>query len=167
MAGVSGGRGVLWAWLLLLVAIPSMSIWGRPLLGAWRSLMSIEWLALMMFLVTLAAVVAGVFWVRRNGGGYRTGLLLSAWVIPLFLLLPLTLPVVEERLHFLLFGGLGFFSMLLFPPLVAVAVAVLGSGLDELLQWKLPDRVGDWRDVGFNVAAALGGVVTAWLGQRR
>ncbi len=167
MFRTSDRRGALWAWLFLLVTIPSMSVWGRPLLGALRSLMSIEWLALLMFLATLTALASGISWVRRNGGGFRTGLLLSAWVIPLFLLLPLTLPVVEERLHFLLFGGLGFFSMLLFSTPVALAVAVLGAGLDELLQWTLPDRVGDWRDVGFNTVAALGGVTAAWLGQKK
>lgn len=167
MFQMSGKRGVLWAWLFLLVAIPSMSVWGRPLLGVMRSLLSMEWLALLMFVASLMALAAGISWVRRNGGGYRTGLLLSAWIIPLFLVLPLTLPVVEERLHFLLFGGLGFFSMLLFSTPVALAVAVLGAALDELLQWTLPDRVGDWRDVGFNAVAALGGVTAAWLGRRR
>ena len=166
MPQISANRAALGAWLFLLVAIPSISAWGRPMLGSLQSMLSVTWLALLMFLGSLLALAACIVWIYRRRGGRRAALL-SCWLIALFLLLPLTLPVVEERIHFLLFGSFGFFSVLLFPLLVALGVALLGAGLDELWQWALPDRVGDWRDVGINAVAAIGGIVAAWLGGRR
>ncbi len=160
-------RAILYSWVLLLTAIPMFSAWGRPLLGVLRSFLPTEGLAAIMLLVSLASVIACILWLQREGKNYRTILLFIGWVIPLFLFLPLSLPVVEERLHFLLFGGLGFFSMLLFSFPVAVAVTLLYGGLDELWQWVLPDRFGDWRDVGINAVAGMGGVIAAWLGKRR
>ena len=47
-------------------------------------------------------------------------------------------------------------------------VCAVGA-VDELIQWGLPNRVGDWRDVGFNSAAGLlgtlVGVVLFWRDQ--
>ncbi len=166
MQQMSSRGFALYGWLLLLVTIPLISAWGRPLLNALRELMPMEALALMMLGASLLLLAGCAAWLRRRGTGFRGALLVGAWTVPLFLLLPLTLPVVEERIHFLLFGGFGFFSTLLFPLPAAIAVALLGAGLDELWQWYLPDRVGDWRDVGFNALAGVGGVVTAWLGRR-
>ncbi len=167
MLQMAGRRAAFRAWLFLLVAIPLLSAGGRPLLNTLRPLLPVEWLALLLFLASLLALSACAIWMRRQSGGYRTALLLAGWMIPLFLLLPFTLPVVEERIHFLLFGAFGFFSMLLFPLSVAVMVALLGAGLDELWQWVLPDRVGDWRDVGINAIAGIGGIAAAWLGSKR
>ncbi len=167
MFQTSGRRATFYFWLLFLVAIPLISAWGRPLLGALRTVMPAEGLAVMMLLASLGGLGACASWVYRGRHGKRTLLLLVVWIIPLFLLLPLTLPVVEERLHFLLFGGFGFFSMLLFSFPVAVVVTLACAGLDELWQWILPDRFGDWRDVGINAVAGIGGVVAAWLGKRR
>ncbi len=167
MSWISKRGPALHAWLILLVTIPLMSAAGRPLLNLLRDMMPMEGLALAMFLTSLMLLWACGIWVRRQGGGIRTALLLAAWVIPLFLVLPLTLPVVEERIHFLLFGSFGFFSSLLFPLPVAVTVGLLAAGLDELWQWVLPSRVGDWRDVGINAVAAIGGTVTARLGARK
>ena len=78
-----------------------------------------------------------------------------AWFLPLFLLAPLLLDRIEERLHFLTFGLLGALSVLLFKPRIAVVVCLAGSASDELLQHFLPDRVGDLRDVSMNAVAAL------------
>ncbi len=120
-----------------------------------------------MFLASMAGAAACLGWARKKQLGFRTLMLLVAWVTPLFLLLPLTFPVVEERVHFLLFGGLGFFSMLLFSFPVAMVVTLSYASLDELWQWVLPDRFGDWRDVGINAIAGVGGIVTAWIGKKR
>ncbi len=167
MASNGGKKAVLWFWLFLLVAIPLLSAGGRPLLDSLRPLLPAAGMALLLFLTSLLALAACAVWIHRQGGSYRTALLFAGWMIPLFLLLPFALPVVEERTHFLLFGSFGFFSMLLFSFPVAVAVALLGAGLDELWQWALPDRVGDWRDVAVNAVAAVGGVVAARLGGKR
>ena len=98
-------------------------------------------------------------------GGYRRLWHLS-WALALFGLLPLTLPAVEERLHFLVFGAFGLASGRAFPIWLALLLGTTAAGLDELLQWALPDRVGDWRDVGFNLLAVGGGLLLARLGRR-
>ncbi|WP_456416759.1 hypothetical protein [Thiolapillus sp.] len=158
-------NGALAGWLALLVLIPMVSVFGRSLQRYARDMVSSGWLAALMLLALTAMVVMMVAWFRRHGGAFNLWHLL--WMVPLFLLFPLTLPLVEERLHFLLFGGFGFFSMLLFPPLLGLAVLLAGAGLDEVLQWALPDRVGDWRDVGFNALASVGGGAAAFFGGKK
>ncbi len=85
------------------------------------------------------------------------------WFAVVFLVLPLFLERVEERLHFLTFGLFGAFSMLLFKPRYALMMCILFSGADELLQFFLADRVGDWRDVGMNCLASLGAGMFVWI----
>jgi VanZ family protein len=85
------------------------------------------------------------------------------WVAVVFLLLPLFLERVEERLHFLTFGLFGALSMLLFRPRYAFMMSVVFSGADELLQYFLTDRVGDWRDVGMNSLASLSAGMFVWV----
>jgi hypothetical protein len=69
----------------------------------------------------------------------------------------------EESLHFVQYGVL---SMLLFralhhrvrDPSVYIAAAMLGTMfgiLDELIQWMVPRRFFDYRDIGINVMAVL------------
>ena len=77
----------------------------------------------------------------------------------LFLIVPLLLERVEERMHFLTFGLFGALSMALFAPRYAFIICLLGAGGDELLQFYLPDRVGDWRDVAFNALASFGAAI--------
>ena len=64
------------------------------------------------------------------------------------------IPLPEERLHFLEYGLLGFFLPLALRDrrgaMGASAVLVLAAGVvDELIQWALPGRVGELRDVLF------------------
>ncbi|HEC05743.1 MAG TPA: VanZ family protein [Thiolapillus brandeum] len=161
----SGKRITPYIWLLLAVLIPLLSVYGRSLQRVVKTAMPAGGLALFFVTLSLLLLAALTAWFRAQG---RSGQIWHlAWLIPLFLLLPLTLPLVEERLHFVVFGGFGFFSMLLFSPPVAVLVSLAASGLDEALQWALPDRVGDWRDVGFNVIASLGGATAAFFGGRK
>ncbi len=150
---------------MLAMLIPLLSVYGRPLQRMVKTYVPTTGLALFFGTVSLLLLAALITWFRAQGKPARAWHL--AWLIPLFLLLPLTLPLVEERLHFVVFGAFGFFSMLLFPPPVAVLVSLAASGLDEALQWVLPDRVGDWRDVGFNAIASLGGATAAFAGIRK
>ncbi|HID45253.1 MAG TPA: hypothetical protein EYP34_05825 [Chromatiaceae bacterium] len=158
-------NSVLWFWLLLALLIPLFSTYGRPLQRMMKSALSSTSLALLFGFFSLLLLGGLVAWYRAQKKTWLIWHLL--WLVPLFILLPLSLPLVEERLHFILFGSFGFASMLLFSPLTALAVAVAGAGLDEALQWALPDRVGDWRDVGLNVLASLGGAAAAFFGTRR
>ena len=65
----------------------------------------------------------------------------------------------EEKLHLLLFSFLGFFCSF-FPKIwVAVAIALLISLGDEVLQHLLPRRYFGWDDVMINAYAALSAIV--------
>ncbi|WP_456405054.1 hypothetical protein [Thiolapillus sp.] len=158
-------NGVLWFWLLLVILIPLVSVYGRSLQRLAKSALPSTGLALLFGVVSLLLIGTLAAWLQKQGRPRWFWHLV--WIIPLFILFPMTLPIVEERLHFILFGAFGFLSMLLFPAVTAIAVALLGAGLDEALQWALPDRVGDWRDVGFNALASLGGAAAAFLGVRK
>ncbi len=75
----------------------------------------------------------------------------------------LTLPIAEERLHLLLFGVLGFSlsNDLATLPKSYFLAFFMGSGIgiaDELFQWALPNRVGDFRDVVINSIGTLWGI---------
>lgn len=78
------------------------------------------------------------------------------------------LHIPEERLHFLEYGLLGILvqkttrqTTWVQLGLCSIFVVFVGVG-DEVIQWWLPSRVGDIRDVGMN---ALAGVLGVWMGK--
>jgi hypothetical protein len=90
--------------------------------------------------------------------------------IPLAIILAVAsqLPIPEERFHFLQYGLLGILVLRTsrcetWPQLAKVSLFVVLIGMgDELIQWWLPNRVGDLRDVGMN---SLAGVMGVWIGR--
>lgn len=84
------------------------------------------------------------------------------------LILASQLSIPEERFHFLEYGLLGIMVLktarhetLSELMVMALFVVLVGIG-DELIQWALPNRVGDLRDVGMNTMA---GVLGVWIGK--
>lgn len=155
---------LLFTWLVLVVLIFCLSVFGRALQTASKQWLSGSSLAAVFMAVTLLLCILAMRWAMKNHGPRVFWHLL--WLLPLFVIFPLSLPIVVERLHFILFGVLGFVSLLLWQPVAGVLVCCLMAGGDELLQWFLPSRVGDWRDVGFNLLACLGGAAFAMLERR-
>ena len=91
-------------------------------------------------------------------------------LIPLVCLafLSFQLKIPAERIHFIEYGLLGIFVIrpyatgtwkFLLPAFLLVCL--IGAG-DELIQWFLPNRVGEWKDVGLNV---IGGFFGLWIGK--
>lgn len=149
------------AWCLSLICIPVLSINGRALQGYISSNYSSQQLAFLLGSILVLLSLKAVLLQIKNHGVKRLWHLL--WFIPLFIVLPYYMPIIEERLHFIVFGLYGYLSMLVLPRLTAyIACLLLGMG-DELLQWVLPDRVGDWRDVQFNLLAAFAATLFAQL----
>ena len=79
-----------------------------------------------------------------------------------------SLEVWAERVHFIQYGLLGMlvsreYKISSFKILLASGLFIMSVGLlDEIIQWFLPNRYGDIRDVVMN---SLGGVSGLWLGQ--
>ena len=79
-----------------------------------------------------------------------------------------SLDVWAERVHFIQYGLLGLlvsraYKISSFNILLVYCLFIMSVGLvDEIIQWFLPNRYGDIRDVVMN---SLGGVSGLWLGQ--
>lgn len=72
------------------------------------------------------------------------------------------MPIPEETLHIVKYGGLGFLAQALVhmqgvSNRQAIAFVIAISIFDEVIQHFLPYRVGDLRDVGLNIVSGLWG----------
>lgn len=111
----------------------------------------------------LAAVAAAA--ISAKLGGIEIAVILG--IVAIYALALVRIELVEERTHLLEYGIVALFILealseraqnLGRPPLVPVLAVLLASAVglvDELIQGTLPNRVFDWRDVGFNVLAAI------------
>lgn len=145
-------------WLATVAGTALLSVFGRRLQRVVAESASTEARAIVIGTVLVAVALLALVWVARTHG--RKALLHLLWLAPLLAVIPPLLPIVEERVHFALFGWLGFVTLLRFEPGPGFAVCVAVSALDEGLQGLLPDRVADLRDVGVNTAAAMiGGLI--------
>lgn len=152
---------LLISWLSVVVFIPLLSVYGRPLQYWVADTVGYTTAAWTITLGLVTCISLLLVYLKKNRMPVVSIHLL--WFLAVFLILPFFLDRVEERLHFLTFGLYGALSMLLFTPQVAVILCLLLSGADELLQFYLVDRVGDWRDVGMNSLASLGACAFVWL----
>lgn len=152
-------------WLLSISAIPLISIYGRPVQHFLKDNLSSWQLAIIVGVILLAISIKAIYWLIKRHSYKRIGHLL--WFIPLFIIAPYFMPIVEERVHFIVFGVFGFLSMLIFSPQTAITLCLSISMLDEGLQWLLPDRVGDWFDVGINMLASLGGAIFSFVSWKK
>jgi hypothetical protein len=141
-----------------IVTIPTLSFTGRRLqhwLQETLSQQGTRWLVIFLLLTTLMAYLA-----RHIGNWRRLGMSLILLLIPLLAILHYV-PINEERVHFIVFGLLGFLSTTLFTLPISLIIGLGYSIGDELFQWLLPDRVGDVRDVVFNILAYSMGLLLA------
>jgi VanZ family protein len=101
---------------------------------------------------------------------YREQAQLSLRLKPLIVLLlaavfaAMMMPIPEETLHIVKYGGLGFVAQALVHKQgvsnrLAFAFVIVISIFDEVIQHYLPYRVGDLRDVGLNIASGLWGAL--------
>ncbi|HEY9051219.1 MAG TPA: VanZ family protein [Gammaproteobacteria bacterium] len=146
-------------WWMLIAFIPLFSIYGRSLQYGLTQQISRQQLVLIFAVVLISmSLAAGISLVKRHGWQQAWHL---TWFAALFVVVPFYVPLVEERIHFILFGTFGFLTLLIYPYLIGFVICIAVAGMDELLQYALPDRVGDWRDVMFNVLASSGGALFA------
>jgi len=157
---------LLIAWLSCAIFIPCLSAFGRPLQHWVYYNIGETTIAWLIGLALLGLGVAAIYWLAKQGlkGRRNTLVLIGIALVVALIVITASLPQTEERLHFVTFGLFGFFSKRLFPAWLALLAIFIGSAGDELFQAWLPDRVGDWRDVGINIIAGTVGFGFAWAG---
>lgn len=152
------------SWFSLLFFIPLLSYSGRNLQYFLNNHITAEALGMVLGLLLLFLVFIGGYWLYRVNSKVQWLTLL--WFVPLFIIVPMLLPVAIERMHFIVFGLFGFVSLQLWAKSPGLLVCLLVAVLDEVFQWWLPDRVGDLRDVLINVVAVYGGALLALSGKK-
>ena len=143
----------------ICLLLPFLSIFGRQLQRWAYDELSKELLGWLLIGLLVVGVGAVIYVLLRLDWRKLWHVL---WLAPIFLWLPWTMSAhPEERLHFLLFGALGWLApQIMALPWALLALLSLAVG-DEVLQYFLPSRVGELRDVGVNVLAASGGLLLA------
>lgn len=148
-------------WLFSLAIIPLLSIYGRPIQKLAKDNLSPDQLTLFIGLALLLISSKAIFWLIKRHAYQKIWHL--SWFIPLFLVVPFFMPIIEERVHFIVFGSFGFLSMLIFSPKVAISICISVSIMDEGLQHYLPDRVGDLFDIAVNIIASIAGAMFSYI----
>ena len=147
-------------WFLSLLCIPLLSFYGRPLQLYLINHFSMETLGLCLSVMLSGIVLVFLIALFKSGLDHSAYHLI--WVGGLSILLYTHLPFVE-KIHVALFGLFGFLSQRIFEQKMAALLGVAIAGLDELLQYFLVVRVGDWRDVWLNLFSAALGMLLAFL----
>lgn len=157
---------VCWAWVAGLTVFIYASLPVAPAL--WTNIDKRAPLLLRGGLVALALLAAGALWrvVWKDRGERRPLPLLTLAAATVLFALGLTSPAFpSERFHFLEYGLMGMLVLrasLKSQPrslkaafgLAALVLCTLGT-IDELIQYFLPNRFFDWRDIWFNIAGGL------------
>jgi VanZ family protein len=140
-----------------LVLIPTLSIFGRELqlVVSNNNLINVA-----EYIITAALIATSVLVVAVKPSGPINWHLMGVAVI-IFVLAPSQLDRYEERLHFICFGVLGFSAYRSFGIKVAMVLTCSAGVADEVLQYFLSSRVGDWRDVVMNCLAGLSAALLA------
>ena len=144
-----------WMFVVLVALIGLLSIKGTELRRWAFGVMPRDALGIAIAAaLTLSILAASAVAYRRFG--WRRTLEILPLLVGVYIINE-QLSVAEERLHFVTFGFLGAAAMNAFGVVWGMVAAGAGSFGDEGLQYLLPDRVGDWRDVRFNlIASGLG-----------
>ena len=161
-------KNILWILIIIYVIFIYVSLPFFPIfITTLRGFISKELLNLISLSLTISFFLILSVWIYKKKYETKKFLLI---ISPLLLLtyLSISLDVWVERIHFVEYAFLG----LLISRTVKVIhlrvfiyqgflVTLIGS-VDEIIQWFLPNRVGDMRDVFMNSFGGLSGV---WLGR--
>ncbi|MDD5222820.1 MAG: VanZ family protein [bacterium] len=124
-----------------------------------------------VFLITVMAAIVVYFLLRKK---IHRNLFDLFTLVVVFLATGITMQVMEipeERAHFLEYGLLGGLIFSAWSKNLSGNWLYLGSiflvsllgGIDEIIQYYLPNRVGEIRDWILNVAGGMIGISVAWI----
>ena len=149
--------------LFIYVSLPFFPAFIKVL----RSFISKELLNILSLVVSVLFFLLLSLWIYKKKYKANHFLLI---ISPLLLLtyLSLSLDVWVERIHFIEYAVLGILisravNLRTLHGIIATCCLIILIGVvDEIIQWFLPNRVGDMRDVIMN---SVGGLSGLWLGQ--
>ena len=158
----------LWALIIIYVFFIYVSLPFFPaFISILRGIISKELLNLLSLVLSISFFLMLSVWIYKKKYKLNQFILI---ISPLLILiyLSLSLDVWVERIHFVEYAVLG----LLISRVVNVRIlsgiiytgclVTLIGAVDEIIQWFLPNRVGDIRDVFMN---SVGGLSGLWLGR--
>ena len=157
-------------WVLIVVYILFIYV-SLPFFPAFistlRGFISKELLNLLSLVLSISFFLMLSIWIYKKKYKVNQFLLI---ISPLILLtyFSLSLDVWVERIHFIEYGVLGLLisravNIRTFKESIATCCLITLIGVvDEIIQWYLPNRVGDIRDVTMN---SFGGLSGLWLGR--
>jgi len=158
----------LWALIIIYVLFIYVSLPFFPaFISTLRNFISKELLNFLSLVLSISFFLLLSVWIYNKNYKAKQFILI---ISPLLLLtyLSLSLDVWVERIHFIEYAVLG----LLISRTVNVrtlhgiiytgCLVTLIGAVDEIIQWFLPNRVGDMRDVFMN---SVGGLSGLWLGR--
>ncbi|KAA3647172.1 MAG: VanZ family protein [Chloroflexi bacterium] len=169
----------LWLWTLaVMLAIYSTLSIASEIAAFLQNLGILDEVFILGMLMIAAAVVALALKTRPGGVEIGVGLgVAAAYMIAL-----LRMGVTAERTHLMEYSVVAVLvyealkerarngGKVLQPALLALVITVFLGWLDEGIQWSLPNRVYDIRDVVFNTLAAVmaisASVLLAWVRRR-
>ena len=157
----------LWIYIFIYVLFIYISLPFFPaFISTLRGFISKELLNLLSLVLTISFFLMLSVWIYKKKYKSKQFLLI---ISPLLLLtyLSISLDVWVERIHFVEYAFLGLLisravNVINLQGLINTCCLVLLIGaIDEIIQWFLPNRVGDMRDVFMN---SVGGFSGLWLG---
>jgi len=146
--------------VVVLFSIPLLSLVGRPLQHWAVSNWGREGLALV---VLLLFVTIGTAFVIHACQTVRQAVLTAAALTATVWAITHGVPTAEERVHYLLFGTLGYTGVAAFGATRAAVLVLAMAFTDEGFQALLPERYGDLRDVGMNLVGGGIGLALNYL----
>jgi len=158
----------LWVFISIYILFIYVSL---PLLPAFikvlSSFISKELLNLLSLVLSVSFFLLLSVWIYNKKYKVNQFLLI---ISPLLLLtyLSLSLDVWVERIHFIEYAVLGLLisravNVRTLHGIISTCCLIILIGVvDEIIQWFLPNRVGDMRDVIMNSVGGLSGI---WLGR--
>ena len=173
----------LWTWAALILLAIYTTLGSAGTIAAFLRARGLLNLALGVAILTLVVIISG--WIRKRPG--LAEVLIALGVLAAYLWIAFRIVAApEERTHLIEYSLVAvlIFRALLerqrngehipWPAVVAFGVTALLGWLDEGIQFLLPNRIFDWRDVLFNLLAAGMGVGAAlalswahrWQGKR-
>ena len=149
--------------LFIYVSLPFFP----ALISVLRSFISKELLNLLSLVMSISFFLMLSVWIYNKKYKVKQFLLI---ISPLLLLtyMSLSLDVWVEQIHFIEYAVLGLLISRTVDVRTLIRIICIGclitliGAVDEIIQWFLPNRVGDMRDVFMN---SVGGLSGLWLGR--